>query len=286
MPTHAVITGGSGRIATMLRPHLAERGWIVTLVDTRAPDEPLGPGESFLQGSVLDDAVLDAAVRRDLGAAGPTCEPPGPSGARSPGSPVDVVVHLAAIPQEAAWEDILAVNVDGTRRVLEAAQKAGVRRVLLASSVHAVGFTPLAETGAADVLLPRPDTYYGFSKAAGEALGSLYADRFGMGVVSARIVNGVPAPTPRQGAWGRIAWFSPGDAARLVAATVALEEPGHHVVWGVSRAGGRWFPLEAGRRIGYDPQDDAEEPGDAQAAVDPLAGMGFTRMPLGRPFPT
>lgn len=254
-----VVTGGSGNVASMVRPHLRERGWYVRLLDTRPPAAELGPGESFVPGSILDDAALDTAMRAD-------------------GGSVDLVVHLAAHAGERSWEDILEVNVDGTRRVLEAALRAGVRRVLVASSVHAVGYTPLGAVLDADLAPVRPDTYYGFSKAAGEALAGLYADRYGMSIVSARIVIAVPAP------WNplsRIGWLSGADAARLVEASARLEEPGHHVVWGVSRAGGRWFPLEAGRRIGFDPVDSAELPGDGDGPFEPLAGFDFPRIPLG-----
>jgi len=75
------------------------------------------------------------------------------------------------------------------------AREAGVQRVLLASSIHAVGFHTPASVEAVEVPTPRPDTYYGVGKVVMEALGQLYADRFGMSVVAARLGTVEPEPT-------------------------------------------------------------------------------------------
>lgn len=83
----------------------------------------------------------------------------------------DAVIHLAGIASEAPWVDLLRVNIDGTRIVLEAAREAGVRSVLLASSIHAAGFLLSAEVADSSALVPRPDSYYGVTKAAMESLG-------------------------------------------------------------------------------------------------------------------
>jgi uronate dehydrogenase len=260
MSITALLTGGSGEIATFTRPHLRERGWTLRLLDPAEPPA-LEAGESWVEASILD---LDAVTEAARGA--------------------DVLVHYAAHRAERPWADILSLNIDGTRTVLEAAHRAGVRRVLLASSVHAVGFTPTPGLVDVPVPPPRPDTYYGVSKAALEALGSLYADKHDMAVVSARIIN---ATTEPHGPAARTLWFSPGDSARLVAAVAALDQPGHRIVWGVSAGAGEWVDLEPGFAIGYRPVDDGREPGDDLAAAlreDPAAariGGGFTSWPLG-----
>ncbi len=87
----------------------------------------------------------------------------------------DAVIHLGGIPTEDAWAPILDVNINGTYTVFEAARRTGVPRVVFASSNHAVGFSPRAAFPVADGAAPVPDTYYGVSKAAGEALAALYA---------------------------------------------------------------------------------------------------------------
>jgi hypothetical protein len=86
-------------------------------------------------------------------------------------------------------------------------------------------------------------------------LGAVFADRFDMSVVSARIASFSTEPANAR-AIGL--WFSPGDAVRLVEAALGHDAPGHHVVWGVSANTRGPLPLEPGRRIGFQPQDDAE----------------------------
>ncbi|MFC8597129.1 NAD-dependent epimerase/dehydratase family protein [Isoptericola sp. NPDC057191] len=73
--------------------------------------------------------------------------------------------------QEREWADILAVNVDGTRAVCEAVRRAGMGRLLLASSVHAAGFLP-TESPIVGMPAPRPDTHYGVGKAALDEVGA------------------------------------------------------------------------------------------------------------------
>jgi UDP-glucose 4-epimerase len=229
--THFAITGGSGRIGCSIAPRLLEHGHQVRTID--AIEAPEGATWTHVV-SEIDD--VDTLVETFSGA--------------------DAVIHLAGLASERPWHDILSVNIDGTRNVLEAARIAGVRRVLLASSIHAVGFETPAGIGDVPVPLPRPDTYYGVSKAAMEALGSLYADRFDMTVVSARICAFGDAPEDDLGV---ATWLSVDDATRLVEAVGALDRAGHSIVWGVSANAADWFPRQAGEAIGFFPQDDAEE---------------------------
>lgn len=249
MHQRILITGASGRIGTSLRSLLARDGRTLVLTDIVEPAEPAVAGEEFTRAEITDISALTTL------AAG-----------------ADLVVHLGGHPIEAEWERILDTNINGTRTVFEAAYRAGVQRVLFASSVHAVGFASVADASRAEVLHARPDTYYGVSKAAGEAIGSLYADRFGMTVVSARIVQFNDEPTEARSLG---MWFAPDDMARLVEAAAVLDRPGNHIVWGVSRNTRGWLPLAAGERIGFSPERDAEPWADRfeTAATDaPPAG--------------
>ncbi|MFI8523111.1 NAD-dependent epimerase/dehydratase family protein [Promicromonospora sukumoe] len=229
-PQVVAITGAAGRIGRAVAPFLRNPGRELRLLDRAVPADR-DERDRWFTGDITEPGALDDAFRG-----------------------ADLVVHLAAHPWERPWPEILAVNIDGTQKVLDAAHEAGVPRVLLASSIHAVGYATPDEAGADDVLVPRPDTFYGVSKAAGEALGSVYADRFGMTVVSARIC----AFNTEVGEGRALAqWLSPADAARLVEAAAALDRPGHHIVWGVSDNAPGWFPLGPGHAIGFHPQDDA-----------------------------
>jgi uronate dehydrogenase len=246
-PQTIALTGAAGMMATLLRPYLADAGHTVRLLDLAEVANPRS-NESVHVGSVADPDFMATALE----------------GATA-------VVHLGGLHREKTWAELVATNITGTQVTLEAARLNGVGRVLLASSTHAVGFHP-TETAAQDsVLIPRPDTYYGVSKAAVEALGSLYADKYGMKVVSARIGTGGERP-------GNLrtlgSWLSPEDSYRLVEAAMNdLGAPGHHVVWAVSDNTRGWANLEAGRRIGFEPQDDAETfAADVDAAAEDTWG--------------
>jgi uronate dehydrogenase len=228
-----LITGAAGRIGTWLRGGLPERGWAVRCLDV-VPVTDVRPGEEQLVADVTD---LAAMVDGTEGAS--------------------AVVHLAGIAGESTWPAISHANIEGTYCALEAARRSGVPRVVLASSNHATGYTPRPDGGLlteADAP-PRPDTYYGVSKVAMEALGSLYVDRYGLDVVCLRIGSAFAEPTTtRQLA----TWLSPADTVSLVDAALTAPSPGFSVVWGVSDNTRRWWDLSAARALGYEPADDAE----------------------------
>ncbi len=144
--------------------------------------------------------------------------------------------------------------------MLEAARSAGVKRVILASSNHAVGFHPYPEGLVPDYVFPRPDTYYGVSTAANEALGSLYHDRHGITVLCVRIGSCFDRPRDHR---MLSMWLSPDDCARLMEALLAAPEPGFRVLWGVSANTRSRFSMDEATALGYQPQDDAEDYADA-----------------------
>jgi uronate dehydrogenase len=100
----------------------------------------------------------------------------------------------------------------------------------------------------------------------------VYADRHAMSVVSARIGTLLERPTGRR---SLSTWLSFPDLARLIEAAAALDEPGAHVVWGVSRNTRAWFLPDAGERIGYYPEDDAEAHAHAIVEGDDADGNGL-----------
>jgi uronate dehydrogenase len=181
---------------------------------------------------------------------------------------VGAVVHLAAAAStDASFEDVKAANIDGTYAVMTAAGRAGVPRAVFASSNHANGFAPRsvpARPGSGD----RPDSYYGASKVFGEALGRLYADRYGMRVACVRIGSCMERPSkPRTLA----TWLSPADLVRLVTACLTSEQYGYCVVYGISGNTRRWWDLGPGEAIGYHPRDNAEA--FAAEILEPFGGV-------------
>ena len=190
---------------------------------------------------------------------------------------VSAIVHLAGQPTEAPWPVIRDANIDGLVRLLEAARRAGVPRIVLASSNHATGFTPVAPE--LDTDGPnRPDTLYGVSKVFGEALGRYYVDRYGLQVACIRIGTFADRPEDVR---TLSTWLSPDDAARLIDACLRAPNLTYSVVWGVSDNTRRTWSLESARALGYRPQDDAEDHADSLARPTPdpsdgLVGGGFT----------
>ena len=167
---------------------------------------------------------------------------------------IDCVVHLGGAAREASWDVILEHNIVGTYNVFEAARLCGVRRVVFASSNHAVGYYRTnRELGVEEP--PRSDSRYGVSKVFGEALGRLYADKHGLSVACLRIGSFRERP-------GNIrelaTWISPRDMVQLVRR--CIDAPSFHylVLYGVSaNLRARWAnPHAAG--IGYQPEDNAE----------------------------
>lgn len=226
-----LITGAAGGVGTLMRPRLARSGRVLRLLDIAPLDA--GPGEEVVRASVTDLAALTEACRG-----------------------ANAVIHLGGKSVEAPWERILETNIDGTYKVFEAARRAGVPRVIFASSNHAVGYHTPDEYPLSEDAPTLPDTYYGVSKVTGEALGALYHHRYGLDVICVRIMTCFPKP-PDQRALAT--WLSPDDCARLFEACLNTEKPGYRIVYGVSaNTRGGWVSLDAARELGYEPQDDAE----------------------------
>lgn len=237
-----LVTGAAGAIGSTLRRGLRDE-MPLRLLDRVPVQDPSG-GEEVVVADLGDaEAVRTAAAG------------------------IDAVVHLAAIPAEAPFQDILEANIRGTQHVFEAARRQDVARVVFASSNHVTGYHPVTARIGPEAEL-RPDTFYGVSKAFGEALGRLYHDKHGVEVVCLRIGSFKPRPTePRDLA----TWLSPRDAVGLVRAALTAPDSGFVIAYGASGNTRRWWDLSSAEALGYQPLDDAETYADAldAASVDP-----------------
>jgi nucleoside-diphosphate-sugar epimerase len=265
MPETVVITGAAGGIGTILRRRLPGPDRQLRLVDIA----PFTDDAPTWIAPLSDTAVLDEVLKG-----------------------ADAVIHLAGQARESDIRDVLENNAYGTYCLLEAVRRAGVPRVILASSNHATGFhTRAREPLPADIEV-RPDTLYGWSKAAIEAMGRLYADRYGLSVICLRIGICVPEPvTLRQLGL----WLSPGDCGRLFDACLTAAAPGYRTVWGVSANTRGFLSLETGQALGYQPRDDSEayahrliaSLGEPDYDHDPVVrriGGEWCDVPLGEPY--
>jgi uronate dehydrogenase len=251
-----LITGAAGNIGRTLRTGLRGHYPLLRLVDV-APQESAQPGEEVITLDLNDRVATEAAVKD-----------------------IDMVVHLAAIAHEAVFEDILPGNITTTYSVFESARRAGVRRVVFASSNHVTGFYPRSEPVGPDDPV-RPDSFYGVSKAFGEALGRLYAEKYGLEVVCLRIGTFAERPTtPRK----LSTWLSPRDCVQLVRCCLDAPAVGFTVVYGISANMRSWWKDDAAAILGYHPQDNAEQfaaqveeppPGTASRLADRLQGGSF-----------
>ena len=111
-----VLTGAAGRLGSYLREPLSKM--CETLVSTDRVEDlgKMYPNESYVQADLTDLGAMEDILKG-----------------------ADMVVHFGAIGDEAPWDDILQSNIIGAYNVWEAAHRNGVKRVIYASSVHAVG---------------------------------------------------------------------------------------------------------------------------------------------------
>lgn len=225
-----LITGAAGKLGRHLRATLKPIAHKWRLTDIAAM-EPAGEGEECLQADLLDERAMARAM---IG--------------------VDAVVHLAGLIVERPFAEILRVNIEGSYNVFEAARQAGVKRIVYASSCHAVGMYRRDER-LDSKSLHRPDSFYGLSKAFGEDLARLYYDKHGIEAACLRIGSCFEKPTDER---MLASWLSRADLTRLVSACLAAPYLGFAVLYGMSANSRTWWDNSALDYLGYRPEDSAD----------------------------
>ena len=230
-PRRIVFTGAAGGIGTMIRPLLAPLHPGLVLSDRVTPQD-LQPGETFVAADLARPDEVAALVEG-----------------------ADAVLHFGGHSVEGPWETILQANIAGCYTLFEAAWQAGVKRIVFASSNHAVGFYPRRRKIGTNVTV-RPDSRYGVSKAFGEALGALYADKHGIGVTCLRIGNVGPRPLDVR----RLSiWLHPEDLVQLLG--IGLDHPDirFEILYGASDNEAAWWDNSRAHALGYRPRHRAED---------------------------
>ena len=228
---HILVTGAAGQIGVRLRKLLKGVYPRIRWSDVRTPAD-LAPDEEFVAADLADYRQVETIV-----------------------DGIDGIAHFGGYSIEGDWPTILNSNIVGCYNLFEAAYRAGVERVVFASSNHAVGFYPRDKTIPVEVTL-RPDSRYGVSKAFGEAVGALYADKHGLRVTCLRIGNVGDAPVDKR----RLSiWLKPEDLVQLI--RIGLEHPDirFEVFYGCSDNAAAWWDNGNARRFGYKPQGRAED---------------------------
>ena len=238
-----VLTGAAGALGSRLRAPLAKMA------------------EQFISTDLVEDigklSLNETYVRADLGdfnAVKTVC-----AGA-------DMVIHFGAIGNEAPFDDILHSNIIGAYNVWEAAYQAGVRRIVYASSIHAVGMHLKRDFIGTDAP-HRPDTFYGLAKCFAEDLGALYWDKRGLESVHLRILS-ASGPVTNARALG--SWLSYDDLIHLVERAIDTPSVGFTIVYGVSN--NDRVPVDNSKAsfLGYRPKDNAEVFAEHILAKEPL----------------
>jgi len=226
-----VLTGAAGRLGSYLREPLSKLADEMVSSDLVEDIGSLYPGERYQKADLaeLGDmmSLLDGA---------------------------DMVVHFGAIGDEAPFETLLGPNFIGAYNVWEAAYQQKLRRVVYASSIHAVGMYPKNQFIGTDVP-HRPDTFYGLAKCFAEDLGSLYWDKRGLESVHMRILSCAQVSNPR--AVGT--WLSYDDLIQLVEKSITTPVTGFSVVYGVSNNDRAPVDNANASHLGYRPKDNAEQ---------------------------
>lgn len=225
-----LITGAAGSLGGHLRRGLAPLANHLRLVD-RVAITDLQPHEEARIFDLSDRATARDATRD-----------------------VDAVVHFGAPPREQSFDEIMTETIPASYNIFEGARLNGVKRVIYASSIHAVGFNPIDQISRTDGR-HRPDTFYGMTKCFTEDLASMYWDKFGLESVCLRIASCFPEPANRRMLWG---WLSFDDMVRLVTAALTAPRTGFSVIYGTSDNAPKIFDNSAAGHLGYVPQDSAE----------------------------
>lgn len=259
-----VLTGAAGRLGSYLREPLSKMCDELVSTDIAEDVGKLYDGERYVQADLAkyDDIfpILEGA---------------------------DMVIHFGAIVDEKPFEELLGPNFIGSYNIWEAGYQQGVRRVVYASSIHAVGMHKKRDFIGVDAP-HRPDTFYGLAKCFTEDLGSMYWDKRQMESVHLRILSAAQVNNPR--ALG--SWLSYDDLIHLVTRAIDTPSVGFSIVYGVSNNDRAPVDNTQAAFLGYRPKDNAEQfaeqvlaeagPVDVTDPAEMLQGGPFAKVDLGQ----
>lgn len=234
-----LVTGGAGTIGTGFAESAAD-AYDLTLLDL--PGRFTGGHTEF--GRIVEADLTDLAAVKDAFHG------------------IDTVVHLGGERRPSAvWSQLLPANIVGTYNVVAAAIAAGCRRVVYASSVHAVsGYPAGAQIRETDPV--RPGDLYGVSKCFGEALGNFAASTEGLSFVALRIgAFQEPGDLDEPGSGWKLRDFcAPADLYRLMRRVIDAEGIGFEIYNAVSGNTFTRLPMhKASHDLGFEPEYDAFE---------------------------
>ncbi|WP_099865835.1 NAD-dependent epimerase/dehydratase family protein [Pararhizobium haloflavum] len=226
-----LITGAGGNLGRMARSRLTHLAETIRLSDV-AEMAPQTSGEEVVPCDLADFAAVKDLV-----------------------DGCDGIVHFGGMSVENTFDVILDANIRGLYNVYEAARQTGCRRIVFASSNHAIGFHERETRLDADSVL-RPDSLYGVSKCFGEAVARLYYDKFGIETAIVRIGSCFDEPKDRR---MLATWLSADDFVSLIERVFAAPRLGCPIIYGASDNDESWWDNSKVAYLGWRPKDNAEK---------------------------
>jgi uronate dehydrogenase len=260
-----LVTGAAGGIGRALRQKLIPVADILRLSDRE------GLGEAAAHEEIVYCDLMDKQAVEDLA------------------KECDGIIHLGGQSVEADWDTVRDSNIDGLFNLYEAARKNKVGRILFASSNHVIGYYPQSQLLDATTP-PRPDGLYGVSKAFGEALASLYHDKFGIETAIVRIGSCFPEPANHR---MLATWLSADDLTSLIQCMFEVPRLGCPIIYGMSDNDVVWWDNRHVAYLGWKPKHNSaifkekldrelERP-DKEEAVAVYQGGVYTQDPIMQP---
>ena len=254
-----VLTGAAGQLGSYLREPLSKLADHFIASDIVPDIGKLYPNETYIRADLASYSDIHALLQG-----------------------ADMVVHFGAIGDEAPFDQILGPNIIGAYNIWEAAHQHGVKRVVYASSIHAVGMHARQDFIGTDAP-HRPDTFYGLSKCFAEDLARMYWDKRGLEAVCLRILSCAGVSNAR--ALGT--WLSYDDLIHLVTRAIDTPTVGFSVIYGVSDNDRTPVDNSKASYLGYRPRDNAEQFAATILAASPPADItDAAQMCHGGPFAT
>mgnify|MGYP006171795921 CR=1 FL=1 len=231
MNKKVLVTGASGHLGGMLFRSLANLGY-KNIVGTDLKKKNIEKNQKFILANLKN---LKSIIKMTKG--------------------VHAVVHFGAIPIEDTQLNILQNNIIGTYNLFEAARINKVKRIIFASSNHAIGFHR-RKNKLDHFSIQRPDSHYGLSKAFGENISRFYADKFNIKSMCIRIGSCLMTPEDRR---HLSTWISYSDLTQLVDIGIKHHAVHNEIVYGASKNKRSWWNNSRAYQLGYKPKDSADQ---------------------------
>ena len=258
-----VLTGAAGRLGSYLREPLSKMADQLLSTDISEDIGSLYDNETFVKADLAEMSEIKPLMKD-----------------------ADMVVHFGAYVDEGPFEKLWGPNFVGSYNVWESARLAGVKRVIYASSIHAVGMYPRNQFIGVDVP-HRPDGFYGLAKCFTEDLGRMYWEKSGLEAVCLRIYSAAAVVSSRS----LSTRLSYDDLIQLVTRAIDTPTVGFTISYGISNNDRAVVDNSAATYLGYKPKDNAEQyadeilanspPSDPQDLAQMCHGGPFAATPMG-----